>query len=158
MRGHSTLRATAVRVRAWSVAVAGIAAGALGVSACAAVAAGPADDVYAQRLTTLINQHRVRHARGPLAVDAGLQRLAQEHSAAMATAGRLSHDGFPTRAQRSGHALCVENVGWNYATPQAQFDGWRDSAGHDRNMLDSRVGHVGVATVNHYTTMIACGR
>jgi uncharacterized protein YkwD len=76
----------------------------------------------------------------------------------MAKAGQLNHDGFPSRVHRSGLSMCVENVGWNYSTPQAQFDAWRVSAGHNLNMLDKRVDLMGIADVADYVTMIACGK
>jgi uncharacterized protein YkwD len=93
-----------------------------------------------------------------LAVDATVAGLAREHSAAMASAGRLSHDDFPARVRRSGFATCVENVGWNYPSADDQFSGWRSSAAHDQNMLDPRVERIGIAVVDGYVTMIACGR
>jgi uncharacterized protein YkwD len=75
----------------------------------------------------------------------------------MAAAGRMSHDGFPSRARRSGLALCVENVGWNYRSPDAQVDAWRASPGHDRNLLDRRVARMGIGVAEDYVTLIACG-
>ena len=54
--------------------------------------------------------------------------------------------------------MCVENVGWNYPSPDDQFDGWRSSPGHDHNMLDPRVDRMGVGVVAGYVTMMACGK
>ena len=54
--------------------------------------------------------------------------------------------------------MCVENIGWNYRSPEAQFDGWRASPGHDRNMLDRRVDHMGIGIADDYVTLIACGK
>ena len=138
--------------------VAVAAAGALALTACVAGAARPGDDAYAQRLVTLVNDYRAHQSAGPLVVDPALARLAREHSAAMARAGKLSHDGFAGRAERSGYAICVENVGWNYPTPADQLDGWRHSPGHDRNLVDRRVDRVGIAVAGGYATMLACGR
>ena len=140
------------------VTLACVAAAALAVTACAAGSTRAGDDAYAQRLAKLVNEYRTRHGAETLAADPALTRLAHEHSAAMARAGRMSHDGFPGRAQRSGYAICVENVGWNYATAEEQFAGWRESAGHEGNMRDRRVERIGIATVDRYTTMLACGR
>jgi hypothetical protein len=39
-----------------------------------------------------------------------------------------------------------------------QFDAWRASPGHDRNMRDPRVERVGIGTAADYVTMIACGK
>ncbi|MFO1305052.1 MAG: CAP domain-containing protein [Burkholderiales bacterium] len=124
---------------------------AIGVTAAANLA-------YAQRLATLVNEYRASHRLSPLTVDTTVAALAREHSAAMAKADKLSHDGFPSRVKRSGLPMCVENVGWNYGTAERQFEGWRTSPGHDRNMLDPRVERIGIGTEAAYVTMIACGK
>jgi len=116
------------------------------------------DAGYSQRLAALVNQYRAQHGVPALLVDATIAGLAREHSAAMARAGKLSHDDFPSRVRRSGLAMCVENVGWNYRSPESQFDAWRTSPGHNRNMLDARVERAAIGTVAGYVTMIACGK
>jgi uncharacterized protein YkwD len=132
----------------------------LALSICAvAVSAGAENDAgYPQRLADLVNQYRASNGLPALTVDATVSGLAREHSAAMAKAGQLGHDDFPSRVKRSGYSMCVENVGWNYRSPQGQFDGWRESPGHNRNMLDPKVDHVGIGIVGDYVTLIACGR
>jgi uncharacterized protein YkwD len=131
---------------------------AFAISAFAVSAAANEDADYSQRLAALVNQYRVGHGLPALMVDTTVAGLAREHSAAMAKAGQLNHDDFPSRVRRSGLAMCVENVGWNYRSPEGQFDGWRASPGHDRNMLDPRVNRMGIGTVADYVTMIACGK
>jgi uncharacterized protein YkwD len=115
-----------------------------------------ADAELAKQLGELINQYRARHDLRALSVERTLATLATEHSAAMQKANRLSHDGFAARVRRSGLAMCVENVGWNYPTAQSQFDGWRASPGHDRNLLDRRVDRMGIGVAGTYVTFIAC--
>ncbi len=115
-------------------------------------------DAYAQRMAVLLDRYRQQHGLPALPLDRTLAALAAEHSAAMAKARRMDHDDFPSRARRSGLALCIENVGWNYPTPDAQFDAWRASPGHDHNLLDPRVDRVGIAVVSGYTTLMACGK
>jgi uncharacterized protein YkwD len=131
----------------------------LACSICAVAVSAAADKgvEYPHRLAALVNQYRASHGLPALEVDATVASLAREHSAAMAKAGRLSHDEFPARVRRSGRAMCVENVGWNYRSPEGQFDGWRASPGHDRNMLDPRIDRMGIGAVADYVTMIACG-
>jgi uncharacterized protein YkwD len=128
----------------------------IGAFACPATADLEAG--YARRLAELVNKYRSSHGRPALTVDGAIAKLAQEHSAAMARAGQLNHDDFPSRVRRSGRPMCVENVGWNYRSPESQFEGWRASPGHDRNMLDPRVDRIGIGTAADYVTMIACGR
>lgn len=113
-------------------------------------------DPYAEGLGGLVNRYREQQDRKPLGVDGALAALAREHSAAMAKAGRLSHDDYQSRFGRSGYAMCVENVGWNYPTPQAQLLAWRQSPGHDGNLLDARVTHMGIGTAADYVTFIGC--
>ena len=125
------------------------------VGASAADATAP-DDRYADRLGELVNRYREQQDRTPLAVERNLAELAREHSAAMAKAGRLSHDDFQSRFRRSGFGMCVENVGWNYPTPQAQLLAWQHSPGHDRNLLDARVQHMGIGATSGYVTFIGC--
>lgn len=137
---------------------------ALAAPVSAAPAAGPGTervpgfDAYAQRMAVLLDRYRQQHGLPALPLDRTLVALAAEHSAAMAKARRMDHDDFPSRARRSGLALCVENVGWNYPTPDAQFDAWRASPGHDRNLRDPRVERVGIAVASGYATLIACGK
>jgi len=124
-----------------------------------AVAAAPNNDAdYSQHLAALVNQYRSSHGLPDLLVDSKIAGLATEHSAAMAQAGQLNHDDFPSRVRRSGLPMCVENVGWNYRLPESQFDGWRASPGHNGNMLDPRVERMGIGIVSGYVTMIACGK
>jgi uncharacterized protein YkwD len=131
---------------------------ALALSAFAVAAAAGNDAGYLQRLAALVNAYRASKGLPVLILDTTIAGLAREHSAAMAEAGQMNHDGFPSRARRSGLALCVENVGWNYRSPESQFEGWRDSPAHNRNLLDPRVERMGIGTVAAYVTMIACGR
>ena len=128
------------------------------IAAFAIPAAADDDADYPQRLLELVNQYRVSHGHPALALDKTIARLAHEHSVAMAKAGQLSHDGFPSRVRRSGLGSCVENVGWNYRLPKDQFDGWRASPSHDRNMLNPSVDRIGIGTAANYVTMIACGK
>ena len=125
-----------------------------------AVAANGAKDTnadrYADQLGELVNRYRVRQGKEPLVADGALAALAREHSVAMAKAGRLTHDDYQSRFRRSGYSLCVENVGWNYPAPQAQLLAWQRSPGHDHNLLDARVLHMGIGTASSYVTFIGC--
>lgn len=129
---------------------------ALAAASGLAIAANATDDRYAETLVELVNRYREQQGKPPLVVDRNLAALAREHSAAMAKAGRLNHDDFQSRFRRSGYAMCVENVGWNYPTPQAALVAWQRSPGHDRNLLDARVKHMGIGAASGYVTFIGC--
>ena len=118
--------------------------------------AGAAQSRYSARLLAAINAYRVKHGVVELKPAANLDVLAHEHSKSMERAGQLSHEGFRQRAMRSDSEACVENVGWNYASPEAQLRAWSESPAHDTNMLDPKVIRAGVGTANAYVTFIAC--
>jgi len=122
--------------------------------ASSAAAAESAD--FAAELLALINAYRIERGLNRLAPDQDLRGLAAGHSRAMRREARLSHDGFAGRFERSGKSLCVENVGWNAPTPQAQLARWRDSPGHDQNLLEPRLTAAGVAADGPYVTFFAC--
>ena len=51
---------------------------------------------------------------------------------------------------------CVENVGWNQRTPEAEFAGWRDSPTHARNLLDPGIRRMGIGIQDRYVAFFAC--
>jgi uncharacterized protein YkwD len=111
---------------------------------------------YSARLLVSINAYRVKHGMKELSPAPNLNVLAYEHSKHMAQAGQLSHEGFRERGMRSDSSVCVENVGWNYASPEAQLKAWIESPGHNKNMLNPKVTKAGVGEANAYVTFIAC--
>jgi Cysteine-rich secretory protein family/Putative metal-binding motif len=115
------------------------------------------NSAYETQLLELISTYRTSNALSPLGFDALLNSLAAEHSEYMHANSSMNHDGFYDRAARSGFSYCVENVGWNYATPEAQFEGWRNSSGHNQNMLNTHIGYAGISKVGSFVTFLACG-
>jgi uncharacterized protein YkwD len=115
-----------------------------------------AQNGYSARLLVSINAYRIKHGVPELSPAANLNVLAYEHSKHMAQAGKLSHEGFRERGMRSNSPVCVENVGWNYTSPEAQLKAWIESPGHNKNMLDPKVTKAGIGVANAYVTFIAC--
>ena len=111
---------------------------------------------YVRHLGDLINDYRADRGLQPLISAENLAALANEHSAGMAARKKLSHDGFRNRAQRTQSDVCVENVGWNYPSPEAQLEGWRNSPTHDRNLLHPTVTRMGLAVNTRYVAFFAC--
>lgn len=132
-----------------------IALGTLGALAFAASASDAPS--YVVSLGDAVNAYRAASGLSPLVADAKLDAIARQHSVAMAKGGKMGHEGFPDRVSRSGWSMCVENVGWNFATSKAQFDAWRHSPGHDRNLRHPRVERMGIGVADGYVTFIACG-
>ena len=97
--------------------------------------------------------NRLRVSKGLLALQWSdeLAGVARSHAQAMADARRMSHDGFDERSQqlreRGVIGRVTENVayGLGHAAPASiTVDGWNESAGHRRNLLDERVSLSGV--------------
>jgi uncharacterized protein YkwD len=89
-------------------------------------------------------------------MDANLNKLAKSHSQYMQKKKALDHDHFDERFSKSGRSLCVENVGWNYPTPEAQLQAWKRSGGHNKNLLNKKINHAGIAKSGSYVTFFAC--
>lgn len=109
----------------------------------------------------LINSYRTSRGLSPLASHSVLQRLAKQHSRYQASRNDLGHDGYKQRAAQARAAgltaRCAENVGFRYASPQQLFAGWRNSPGHNKNLLRPSLRYAGVSVVGSYSTFFACG-
>ncbi len=68
----------------------------------------------------------------------------------------LSHDHFHERFRNCRRSHCVENVGWNSPTPDAQFKAWKGSKGHNANLLDKKIKYAGISKTGAYVTFFAC--
>jgi uncharacterized protein YkwD len=121
-----------------------------------ALAQGEGASLYARTLLEQINRYRQDNGLGSLRFDADLIWLAKHHSFEMFQQKMTSHRNFDQRFGRSGSRACVENVGSNYSTALKQFDAWRQSSGHDQNMLRPELTKAGIAEVGNYVTFFAC--
>jgi uncharacterized protein YkwD len=126
------------------------------VSQAADTRTGPPPALYSASLLQFINAYRSQHGLPSLELARHLTRLAREHSRYMAERGDISHDQFENRFARAGSTGCVENVGWNYRDAHAQFQGWKESPGHNAAMLDPGVRRGGIAIYDSYVTFFAC--
>ncbi|BCM83292.1 hypothetical protein NS228_00210 [Methylobacterium indicum] len=95
----------------------------------------------------MIAAYRSNKGLPPLALDPGLQRLAETESAAMAAAGRPSQaDIVKTVAARMGFPEPGANLSAGYHTLAEAFSGWRESPSHNAVMLDPTATRMGIAT------------
>ncbi len=111
-------------------------------------------------IRVLINQYRSNNGRGVVSHQLVLQGLSLEHNDYMIRTGDFSHSGFgEIRAPKAfaiGCTRIVENLAWNYPTPQAAFDGWKNSSNHNVNMLDPEINFIGLSKSGAYLTMLGC--
>lgn len=113
-------------------------------------------EAFVEQLAELVNSYRLEQGLAPLRPAEELVALAAEHSEDMAAQRVLTHEGFRTRYARSGSKVCVENLGWNHRTARALLEGWRQSPGHHRNLLNPKVERFGIAARERYVTFFAC--
>jgi hypothetical protein len=114
---------------------------------------GKAAGKVERSLLCLTNLHRLRNGLDPLRRDRRLSRAARAHSADMVARGYFDHvtpegRGPSDRARAAGYpGGAGENIAANgTGTAFSLFEQWRDSSGHNRNMLGSYdTGGFGVA-------------
>jgi uncharacterized protein YkwD len=110
--------------------------------------------LQAEMARDLINGYRKEKGLKPLKLNPELTDAAKGHSRDLAKWDRISHYGSDgsnpwDRVKRAGYKarLAAENVG----TGQVNFDevmkGWKDSPGHNKNLLLGDAEHMGIALV-----------
>jgi len=141
---------------ALSVVLAVIAATSAASSPRTAVAAGDCTvdaslDSEERILLQLINQHRAQNGRAPLAISYKLTRAAQWKSDDLVRNRYFAHDDLDrTWVQRLrdcdyGFGTYLgENIAAGNSTAQATFLQWKNSSGHNANMLSSSYTAIGI--------------
>lgn len=144
----------------------------LGILALTACAEAPANKIMpAKRLAisqvTLkpdeakhaINAYRAERGLKPLVIEKLLTRAARQHSQDLAKRDRISHRGSDGsdpwgRVRSTGYKprLAAENVGAGQMSFSEVLQGWKDSPGHNRNLLLSDATQMGIALVTNPAT------
>ena len=108
----------------------------------------------AERAQTLINAYRREKGLKPLKHNVELTNAAKAHSRDLAKWDRISHYGSDgsnpwDRVKRTGYnaKLAAENVGTGQATIDEVMKGWKESPGHNKNLLLADAEHMGIALV-----------
>jgi uncharacterized protein YkwD len=116
----------------------------------ASAALTPAAD-FAYRVVELTNDFRRQNGLLPLAVNTQIRNAAQLYSQTMAQQDFFDHVGrdgsLPwVRMQRAGYnyVAAAENLAAGHLTPAAVVQGWIDSPGHRRNLLNPNLREIGV--------------
>jgi uncharacterized protein YkwD len=106
------------------------------------------------RARELINAYRKEKGLKPLKLSAALTEAAKAHSRDLAKWDRISHYGSDgsnpwDRVKRAGYnaKLAAENVGTGQASLDEVMKGWKESAGHNKNLLLADAEHMGIALV-----------
>ena len=103
-------------------------------------------------MLSLINAYRAAHGLGALSLSQTLSDAAEYHSADMATKDYFSH----TLADGTSWSQNMTDFGYGYQTYRAEniaagnvgaeatFEQWRNSPGHNANMLSSNLTAIGI--------------
>lgn len=109
----------------------------------------------AEQAREMINAYRKQNGLKPLKLNASLTEAAKNHSRDLAKWDRISHFGSDgsnpwDRVKRTGYnaKLAAENVGTGQVTIDEVMKGWKDSPGHNKNLLLKDADHMGIALVH----------
>lgn len=106
---------------------------------------------YRQKVIELTNEARSQNGESPVQLDNELAEAAQRKSEDMKENNYFSHTS-PTYGSAADmlqefdieFTKASENIAAGQASPQEVVEGWLNSEGHRRNILDSEVTHIGV--------------
>lgn len=100
----------------------------------------------------MINGYRRKRGLPPLTLEKHLTRAARRHARDLAEGDRISHSGSDgsdpwSRVRMTGYGprLAAENVGAGQRSFAEVLQGWKDSPGHNKNLLLADATHMGIA-------------
>ena len=100
----------------------------------------------------MINSYRQKNGLPPLTMNKRLTLAARRHARDLAKGGRISHTGSDgsdpwSRVKATGYRpnLSAENVGAGQRSFAEVLQGWKNSSGHNRNLLLADAVHMGIA-------------
>jgi len=106
---------------------------------------------FVDKVVELTNAQRLKNSCKPLTVNAVLTSAAQAHSADMAKRNFFDHnnpDGKTPFARMTAagyrYSMAAENIAAGYLAPRAVVDGWMNSEGHRKNILNCGLTEIGV--------------
>lgn len=127
---------------------------ALLVAACSTTPLQPVTPVPvdAAQAARLVSAFRAENGLGPVRVEPRLMRAAAAQAEAMGARDRMGHNlagPLSRRVDAAGYdwGATAENLGAGYRSLEAAMQGWEESAGHRRNLLNPYVTDLGVAAV-----------
>jgi uncharacterized protein YkwD len=109
----------------------------------------------AEDITALISQYRREHGLPAVKTDPKLTAVAQRQADAMASSGIMDHDvagSFATRISGANVIAGAENIAAGTRTWADTLRIWKDSPGHNRNLLTPGADLLGVAVARNENT------
>ena len=110
-----------------------------------------AEKTLIDEVFTLLNEHRMANGKSALAYDNELESAIQGHCVHMSQHSFFAHEAEEAvvaspsdRARLCGTSASGENIAEGYRGPTDVMEGWINSSGHNRNMLNSNYTRVGI--------------
>jgi uncharacterized protein YkwD len=166
---RAVLRTPLVLALAFAIVIAGLAGSSRPSMARAAVVGDctPASDwpaanaSYAAQVLQLVNEHRAKLGRAPLAMSARLTAAAVWKARHMAAYRYMSHDdpappvarSWRDRVDTCGYPLSAgsgENVAFGFRTPSEVMAAWLNSPGHRANIENGGFRAIGIGAAGTY--------
>ncbi|MEM6766587.1 MAG: CAP domain-containing protein [Bacteroidota bacterium] len=90
-----------------------------------------------------------------------LEEAAARHTNDMATNDHFSHTGtdgskLGDRVRETGYTFATagENIAWGYNSISRVVQGWKESEGHCRNMMNPNITELGASEADNYWTQV----
>ena len=110
---------------------------------------------FDREILQLVNNERTDAGLAPLSINSQLDRAANLHTDEMVQADKMQHQlpgeaSLGDRVSATGYdwTRVAENIAAGSKTPEAVVDGWMNSSGHRKNILNPNYTHLGVGYEN----------
>ncbi len=116
-----------------------------------------AEKSFIDEVFVLLNQHRQANGLATLTYDEELEAAVQGHCLHMSIHSFFDHNAPESsvntpwaRASMCGTSANAENIAMGQSSPAEVMQGWKDSPGHNENMLDGSLHRVGIGYADGY--------
>jgi hypothetical protein len=109
----------------------------------------------AEDITSMISQYRREHGLPAVKTDSKLTAVAVRQAQAMASSGVMDHDvagSFASRVAGANMTPAAENIAAGTKTWVDTLRAWKESAGHNKNLLLPEADSIGVAVAHNEST------
>lgn len=111
---------------------------------------------HAEDMAELISQYRRAHGLSAVKTDPQLTAIAERQAKAMAASGVMDHDVAGSFSSRMSGArtggMAAENIAAGSSSWAETLRMWKNSPGHNKNLLQSKADIVGVAVARNEQT------
>jgi hypothetical protein len=114
-----------------------------------------ASSARAEDITAMISQYRREHGLPAVKTDAKLTAMAVRQARAMASSGIMDHNvagSFASRVAGANMTPAAENIAAGTKTWADTLRIWKESTGHDKNLLLPEADSIGVAVARNEST------